>query len=84
MGEQVEVEPWVLLMAFRYGLGRRTYAHGDALSLVRRYWPQMERWQGSIVSDLEHALQPVFEMPDDQRRATEDLLLWIAEQGVAA
>lgn len=76
------VEPWVVLYAIRYGLGRFTYAHSDAIGLIKTHWSDLEEWSDSIVHDLE-------DIADGRRAGLADesiakcveCLQWIAAQG---
>lgn len=78
-GDQViEVPSWVALYAVRYALGRQTYAHHDALHLVRRHWPALRRWRRQIVDDVQAVVDA---NPGSYEASTAQLLLeWIEEQ----
>ena len=51
----IEVEPWVVLMAIRYGLPRMTYAHGDAINLTIKHANQLRQWSDSLIPDIGRA-----------------------------
>lgn len=69
-------------MAFRYGLGRQTAAHYDALRLVREHWPQLAPWRETIVSDLRTVTRVHQEQTatGDLADSAQQLLDWICEQ----
>lgn len=69
------VSPWTVLMAVRYGLGRPTYAHADALALMVRHWPALRQFKTSIVADLE--AQARTGMNEEIRATSADALNWI-------
>lgn len=79
--EMIEVRSWVALYAIRYALGRQTYAHHDALHLIRRHWAPLRRWRRQITDDL----QAVIDRAPGTYEATTsaELLDWIAEQAHA-
>lgn len=56
------------------GLGRLTYAHADALGLIRTYWPFLRRWRDSIESDLRLAMSDVL---PGRKDGCQELLDWI-------
>jgi hypothetical protein len=39
---EVKVPLWAVLWAIRYGLGRRTYANGDAAALAKEFWERFD------------------------------------------
>lgn len=52
MTASIPVTPWVIVMAIRYGMGRRTYANWDAASLAQQHWDSLtERDRHSIRLD---------------------------------
>lgn len=80
--EHVQVDPFVVLYAFRYGLGRFTYAHGDALKLMRDHWPHLRQWRDSIEADLERiADEPAQNttLACGNAESCDEALEWIAE-----
>lgn len=50
--ELVEVEPLTVLYAIRYGLGRLTYAHGDAITLALTHASALRQWADSLIPDI--------------------------------
>lgn len=70
------VSPWTVLMAVRYGLGRLTYAHYDAVSLVVRHWDVLAPSRDSILADL-MAVERNTLLPSDIRESAADLIAWI-------
>lgn len=53
---KAEVEPWVVLYAVRYGLGRGSGAYIDSLRLVEEHAGLLERWQGPLVRDIKESI----------------------------
>lgn len=74
----IEVEPYVILYAIRYGLGRLTYAHNDAIGLIKEHWPHLEAWSSSIIADLERVIRTTTSR--DIRDSADAMLDWIQEQ----
>lgn len=45
----------VILYAFRYGIGRATYAHSDAIDLVIEHAPILTKWADTIIPDIHNS-----------------------------
>lgn len=68
----VQVEPWVVLYAVRYGLGRGTGAYTDALDLVHENADALARWADQVVRDVKESMSRPhpFRGKDEHDRAT--------------
>lgn len=77
---QVLVAPEVVVYAIRYGLGRLTYAHSDALELVKAHWPLIvERgWARTTRNDVEAVVQTTTDA--HTRNTAREVLEWIDAQ----
>lgn len=51
LDERVEVTLWTVVMAIRYGMGRMTYANGDASSLARQHWGRFPPFMRRMIRD---------------------------------
>lgn len=79
MEYDVTVAPRVVLMAIRYGLGRKTYAHDDALDLIRDYRDSLARagWLGIVEDELRHLLRRArSQNTDGVKELLEDMKSW--------
>lgn len=78
----IVVSPVTVLHAFRYGVGRMTFAQADALDLLRTHWPQIARWRDSIEADLETVVRVHGDRPGtrDCAARAQEALDWIAAQ----
>lgn len=52
----VQTEPWVVLYAVRYGLGRGTGAYVDVLRLIEDNAEVLKHWQASVVRDIKDSI----------------------------
>lgn len=58
MSDRVEVPAVVLMYAFRYALGRQTYAVGDMADQLLAHADALRPdWKGQIVRDIQEALR---------------------------
>lgn len=58
MDNFVSVEPVFLMYAFRYALGRMTYAVGDVTSALLEHSDKLQQdWKEQIVRDIEEAVK---------------------------
>lgn len=69
------VEPVTVLYAIRYGLGRATGAHWDALELIRAHWDALAEWADNIRDDLARVERTTL-LPD-VRESTRALREWV-------
>lgn len=74
------VPAYVILYAVRYGLGRQTYAHADALQLIRNYWPLLRQWKDSVVGDLHLTLARMGDNNLERKRELKAVLDWINDR----
>lgn len=81
MNEQVQVDASIVLYAFRYGLGRLTYAHGDALGVVRANWSAVRKWRETIERDLQATMARCTGSAIEcgMRDQCAELLAWISD-----
>lgn len=54
--DKILLEPLVLLMAFRYMLGRETYAVANFIELMEAHLDAIAKWHAQIVSDIKLAV----------------------------
>jgi len=47
----------MLLSAFRYALGRRTYIVGETARWMEQYWLLLAKWHKQIHEDIERAIE---------------------------
>lgn len=53
-----DVDPGMLLCAFRYALGRRTYVVEECCDWLVKYWDCLPvQWQKQIHEDIKHAIR---------------------------
>lgn len=74
----IAVSPATVFYAIRYGFGRKTEAHYDALKLVREHWSDLEPFHNQIVSDMTAWIQK--EPESLMRNAAQKTLEWVASQ----
>ena len=53
---ELKVDENILFYAFRYALGRRTYAVKDVTETLRRLWPQLtEKFRWAVQKEIREA-----------------------------
>jgi hypothetical protein len=54
---EITVDAGMLLCAFRYALGRRTYVVSEVTDWLKIHWDAMAPWHKQIHDDITHAIE---------------------------